>query len=151
IDVAVNGSGLAANTEMMRVIGSVQGTGDAWFVAAASQMTSQTGLPDQMRGQLEGIEWLSAVADIDSSVRTLVRAEARDEISAKNLRDVLNGALAAARMFVGDDPRAAAALGSVQTSGSGLNVELTFEIPSTIFEMIQPAASEAASLQPASP
>jgi hypothetical protein len=148
IDIAARGSSIADNPDMMRLIASVQGTGDAWFVARASEMTGRADLPDPVRSHLDGIQWISAVADIDSSVRTLVRAEARDEQSAKNLRDMLNGALAAARMFAGEDPRTAAALNSIQTSGTGLNIELSFEIPATVLDLVPPAlVHEPASLR----
>ncbi len=138
IDIAAGGAGVEGNAEMMRLIASVQGSGDAWFVAHASEVTGRADIPAPVRSHLEGIEWISAVADIDTSVRTMVRAEARDEQSARNLRDVLNGALAAARMFAGDDPRAAAALNSIQTSGTGLDIELSFEIPATVLDMMPP-------------
>lgn len=138
IDVAATGAGVSNNADMMRVIDSVRGAGDAWLVGRADRMVNQPGLPEQLRGQFGGITWLSVAARIDSSVRGLVRAEARDEQSAEDLRAMLNGALAAARMFAGQDPRAAAALGSVQTSGTGLNIELSFEVPSTVLDMVPP-------------
>ena len=36
------------------------------------------------------------------------------------------------------DQRAAAALNSVQASGTGLNVELSFEVPASLLDMLRP-------------
>lgn len=139
IDVAAGGQDVASNADMMRFISGVQGSGNAWLVGRAAQLTGQPQIPDQFRSQVESIEWLSISADIDRDVRGLIRAEARDEESGQQLRTVLAGALAAAKMFGEQDPRLAAALNAVQTTGSGLNVELSFEVSSGLLDLIKPS------------
>lgn len=140
IDVSVSGNSVTANSDMMRVIGTVQGTGHAWLVGRADRITGEAPVPEQIRSHVEGIEWLSVSASIDRDVHGLIRAEARDDQSAEQLRTILAGALATARMFANQDPRAAAALNSVQTTGSGRNVELSFAVPAELLEMVRPAA-----------
>jgi hypothetical protein len=151
IDVAAGGQDVASNADMMRSISSVQGTGNAWLVGRAAQMTGHTQIPDQLRSQVEGIEWLSISANIDRDVRGLIRAEARDEESGQQLRTVLAGALAAAKMFGEQDVRLATALESVQTTGTGRNIELSFEISSALLDLMKPASEPVPALPAPAP
>jgi hypothetical protein len=136
IDAAAAGNDVGSSAEMMRFISSVQGSGNAWFVGRAARMTSQPQMPDVVRSHAEAIEWLSVSANIGSDVRALVRAETRDDESAQQLRTVVAGAVAAARMFGESDKNLSAALSSVQTSGSGRNVELSFQLPPSMLDMV---------------
>lgn len=140
IDVAAGGQDVASNTEMMRFITGVQGSGNAWLVGRASQMAGQPQIPDQIRSHVESLEWLSISADIDRDVRGLIRAEARDDEGGQQLRTVLAGAIAAAKMFGEQDPRLAAALNSVQATGTGRNVELSFELSSGLLDLFKPSS-----------
>jgi hypothetical protein len=151
IDVAAGGQDVASNRDMMRFISSVQGSGNAWLVGRAAEMTGGSQIPDQIRSQVESIEWLSISANIDSDVRGLIRAEARDEASGQELRTVLAGALAAAKMFGEQDARLATALNSVQTTGTGRNVELSFQVPSGLLDLIKPASAPVPVLPPPVP
>jgi hypothetical protein len=146
IDVAAGGQDVASNADMMRFITGVQGSGNAWLVGRAAQMTGQPQIPDQVRSQVESIEWLSISADIDRDVRGLIRAEARDEESGQQLRTVLSGAIAAAKMFGEQDARLATALNSVQTTGAGRNVELSFELSSGLLDLIKPSGDSVPAL-----
>jgi hypothetical protein len=109
-------------------------------------MTGQPQIPDQVRSQVESILWLSISADIDRDVRGLIRAEARDEESGQQLRTVLSGAIAAAKMLGEQDARLATALNSVQTTGAGRNVELSFELSSGLLDLIKPSGDSVPAL-----
>jgi len=146
IDVAAGGQDVASNSNMMRFISTVQGSGNAWLVGRAGQLTSQPQIPEQVRSQVQDIEWLSVSAAIDRDVRGLVRAEARDDASGQQLRTVLAGAIAAARMFGEQDARLATALNSVQAAGTGRNVELSFELSAGLLDLLQPAGVPEAGL-----
>jgi hypothetical protein len=143
IDVAAGGQDVASNADMMKFISGVQGSGNAWLVGRADQITNQPQLPEPLRNQIAGIEWLSLSADVDRDVRGLIRAEARDDEQAQQLRTVLAGALAAARMFGEQDARLAAALNSVQTTGSGRTVELSFQVSSGLLDLLHQTESGA--------
>ena len=149
IDVAASGASVTGNAEMMRFINTVQGSGNAWMVGHADQVASQPQLPDMIRSQIQGLQWLSISADIDRDVTGIIRGEARDDESAQQLRTMLSGALVAARMFGEQDPRAAAALNAIQTSGTGCNVELSFLLPATLLDLVPSAFSSAPSASPA--
>lgn len=139
IDVAAAGTDVASSADMMRFISTVQGSGNAWFVGRADRMTNQPQLPDVVRDHAEAIEWVSVSADIGRDVRALIRAEARDEQSGQQLRTVVAGALTAAKMFGEHDARFATALNSVQTTGSGRSVEVSFELSSGLLDLLHSA------------
>lgn len=151
IDVAASGADVASNPDMMRFIASVQGTGNAWLVGRADHLTSEARLPEQVRQQIDGIQWLSVSANVSRDVRGLVHAEAVDEQKAEQLRAVLAGALAAAKMFGEQDPRVASALSSVQASGSGRNIDLTFEVSSGLLDVFKPAPTPEVALPTPAP
>jgi hypothetical protein len=149
IDVAASGDGVTGNSEMMRFINTVQGTGNAWMVGRADQVANQPQMPEMVRSQMQGLQWLSVSADIDRDVTGMIRGEARDDQSAQQMRTMLAGALAAARMFGEQDARAAAALNAVQASGTGRNVELSFQLPASLLEFVPSALSPTPSTPPA--
>jgi hypothetical protein len=140
IDVASGGQGVASNADMMRFIKAADESGNAWLVGRAESLVGRPEVPTQLRGPMEGLEWVSVSANIDEDVRGLIRAEARDDERGQELRTVLAGALSAAKMFGDQDARLAGALSSVQTSGSGRNVELSFELSSGLLDLLKAGA-----------
>jgi hypothetical protein len=149
IDVAAGGQGVASNADMMRFISAADDSGNAWLVGRAESLAGRPEVPGQLRGHIEGLEWLSVSANIDQDVRGLIRAEARDDESGQQLRTVLAGAITAAKMFGDQDARLATALSSVQASGSGRNVELSFEVSSGLLDLLKAGAPRAGLPTPA--
>jgi hypothetical protein len=76
------------------------------------------------------------MSHIDGGVSGTLRAEARDDQSAENLRQVVQGFLALGRMQSQADPKIAALLQSLQLTGTGKTVALSFTVPAEIFDMI---------------
>jgi hypothetical protein len=68
----------------------------------------------------------------------MVRVEATDDAAAELLRRQLNGALAFGEMMGRSDVRVAAALQSLQLSGTGQTVQLSFTVPSDLLQMVLP-------------
>lgn len=138
IDAAGAQTGMTANDALMKTVAGVQGSGNAWIVGHTSTLMQHPGLPDQVRDQLSNVEWIALSADIDRGIRAMLRAEARDDKSGADLRAVINGAVAAARMVAGDDARVGNALNSVQAAGSGRTVEVSFTAPAELLDMMHP-------------
>ena len=78
-----------------------------------------------------------------------MRAETRDEESAKNLRDVVNGFLALARLQAGSKPEFQALAQSLQLGGTGKTVELSFSVPGAVFDLIESAGNQRRRKEPA--
>ena len=75
------------------------------------------------------------MSHIDGGVTGTLRAEARDDAAAENLRQVVQGFLALGRLQSQKDPKISALLQSLQLTGTGKTVALSFAIPSEIFDM----------------
>jgi hypothetical protein len=82
------------------------------------------------------VKWFAAAGHVNGGVSGTLRAEARDDAAADNLRDVVRGFLALARMQAQADPRTSGLIDSLQLSGSGKTVALSFSVPAEILEMI---------------
>ncbi len=137
VDTALNHDDVTANHDLMTAVAGVQGTGNAWIVGRLDAMQDQTALPAQVRQELPNIQWFAFSAQIDQDVNGLVRAEARDDQAGEQLRSVVNGALAAARMFGNQHADLTAALNSIQTSGAGRTVEVSFTVTPGMLELIR--------------
>ncbi len=66
-----------------------------------------------------------------------LRADARDEKAAEQLRDVVRGALAAGRLMAGQNKQMDAMLNSLQITGSGKTVGLTFTLPAGLLDVLK--------------
>ena len=65
-----------------------------------------------------------------------MRAETGDEDAAKNLREVVRGFLALARLQAGSKPEFQAFLQSLELGGAGKTVALSFDVPAQLFDLL---------------
>ena len=79
--------------------------------------------------QLPAITWFAASGQIDRGVSATLLAETRDEKAAQDLREVIRGLLALARMQVGQQPDLANFVNSVELTGEGNSVSVAFSLP----------------------
>ena len=134
IDRKTSGQNLTSNADMMNRISAVDSGSNAWAVGRFDAIAAQAKLPDQIAAQIPPVAWFSAAGHINGGVRATLRAEARDDEAAKNLREVLNGFLALARLQTGSNPELQALSQSLVLGGSGKNVEVSFTLPSELFD-----------------
>jgi hypothetical protein len=118
----------------MRLIRGID-DGDAWVVARFDALTGGK-LPAEVANQLPPINWFSARGFIDSGLQGQLRVEARDEMSAQNLQEVVRGFMALGRLQSGQHPEVAEFLNSVQLSGEGKTVSLSFSVPSEMIDAL---------------
>jgi hypothetical protein len=137
IDAAATNSGAGQDSEIFAAVSGVERSGNAWFVARADSLAADSALPAVLKQHLGGVRWIAVGADIDSGVRAVVRAETQDLQAAQDLRAVVNGAIAAARLITSRDARLDAALNSVQTSGNGSTVQVEFTVPAEFLELVK--------------
>lgn len=137
VDASTDRASVVNDAALMRVVSEIETSGNAWFVGRTSALTTNGELPDQVRRHLEGLEWVAASANVSDIVRARVRAEARDEKAAEDLRTVINGAIAAVRLLAGQDARVADAIKSIETTGRGRTVELSFSAPVSMIDMMR--------------
>jgi hypothetical protein len=131
---------IGSNEELMGMIADVEGTSaNLWAVGRMDAIARDPHLPPQIASQIPSVKTFSASSRIDGGLSGVLRAEARDDDAAKNLRDVVQGFLALAKMQAGAKPEFDSLLRSVQLSGTGKTVAISFEVPS---EFIQAMSSK---------
>jgi hypothetical protein len=133
---ASGGRTIRDNQDMANLIGDLEGSSNVWAVGRMDALTSNASLPEPLRQHLPAVKWFSASSHVGAGVSGLLRAEARDEEAAKNLRDVLQGFMAMARLHAGQKPELAPVMQSLTVSGSGNTVALSFEVPPALIDAL---------------
>lgn len=136
IDAQLTAHSITSNEEMMELVSDIERGNNAWAVGRFDAIASEARLPSEIRNRLPAVKTFAVMSHIDGGVAGTLRAEARDDESAENLRQVVQGFLALGRMQAQADPKIAALLSSLQLSGNGKTVALSFAIPSEVFEML---------------
>jgi hypothetical protein len=140
IDAQLSAHSITSNSEMMDLVTDIGRDNNAWAVGRFDVLASQAKLPDQIARQIPSVKWLAVAGHVNGGVSGSLRAEARDDKAAENLRDVVRGFLALARMQAQSDPRTASLVESLHMTGTGKTVMLSFTVPSEILQMIPKAA-----------
>jgi len=136
IDARRENRNVVGNIEMMRLVSELDGA-NAWAVGRFDAIANQSGLPTELAAQMPAITWFSAAGHINGGVSGVLKAEAKDESSATNLRDVLKGVLALAKMQAGNKPGMQQLADSLILSGEGKNVALSFTVPTEVFDVLE--------------
>ena len=133
---AGHGNNVVSNTELMRQINEFDNS-NAWAVGRFDALAQAGHLPAEISSQVPAIQWFSAAGHINGGVSGVIKAEARDEESAKNLHDILNGFLAMAKMQAGSRPEIKTVVDSLQLAGDGKNISLSFSLPSELIDALE--------------
>lgn len=136
IDAEMSAQSITSNNDMMELVSDIEGGNNAWAVGRFDAIAGQAHLPEQIRAQIPAVKTFAVMSHIDGGVTGTLRAEARDDQAAENLRQVVQGFLALGRMQAQSDPKVAAMLQSLQLSGSGKTVALSFSVPAEMFDML---------------
>ena len=147
IDGKEAGSSVRNNGEVMRQVRDIN-DGDAWVVARFDAFTGGT-LPPEVASQLPPISWFSAKGFVDGGVQGQLRAETRDETAAQSLQDVIRGFMALGRLQAGQHPEFTEFLNSVQLSGDGKTVSLSFSVPAEMIDALGALRAERSRRRPA--
>jgi hypothetical protein len=141
------GPNVTSNDDIMNLVKSLD-SGNAWAVGRFDAMRWSVALPAGL-GQLPAITWFSVTGRVNDGISGVVRAEARDEESATNLRDVVRGFLALAKLQAGSKPELQAVVQSLELGGNGKTVALSFSVPGAIFDLIHPTVEKSNEKRPA--
>ena len=134
IDAQLTAHSITSNNEMMELISDIDLGNNAWAVGRFDALASQAKLPPEIASKLPAIKTFAVMTHIDGGITGRLRAETRDDESANNLRQVVQGLLALGRMT--NDPKAIALMNSLQLTGSGKTVALSFSVPSEVLDLI---------------
>lgn len=135
IDTKAAGSGsITSNDEVMGLIRNVD-EGTVWGVARFDALSGSP-LPADMASKLPAINWFSVKGLINGGIEGQISAEAKDDVAAQDLRQVVQGFLALARLQVGQNPEISEFLNSLQVTGQGRTVSLGFHVPSAMIDAL---------------
>jgi hypothetical protein len=95
---------IANNEELMNLVRDME-DGNAWAVGRFDTLTAKANLPAEVATRLPQITWFAASGHVNGGFTGRLRAEARDEEAANNLREVVRGFMALARMQAGTNPQ----------------------------------------------
>jgi hypothetical protein len=137
------GENVLANKELMDLIKDIDDS-NAWAVGRFDELVSQAKLPTGVASQIPAVKLFSASGHINGGISGLIRAETRDEQAGQNLRDVVQGFLALAKMQTSSQPELQAVANSLQLSGTGKTVALSFQLPSSLIDDLAAAKRKAA-------
>ena len=135
IDTKASGNDVTDNAEVMRLVKDID-DGNAWAVARFDALTGGRNLPPEIAQQLPPISWFAASGFVNGGVRGVVHAEARDEVAANDLRDVVRGFVALGRMQLSQRPEFADLMNSFELGGQGNTVSLGFAVPPEMIDAL---------------
>lgn len=133
---------VTGNEELMNLVRSLD-DGNAWAVGRFDALGSHTRLPDVVSSQIPAITWVSVSGHVNGGIRGLIRAEARDDEAANNLRDIVRGFLALAKLQSGSRPELQMMMQSLEMTGTGKTVGLSFAVPAEVFDIVGAVANKA--------
>jgi hypothetical protein len=135
IDTKDAGTDVTDNADLMRHVRDID-SGNAWAVARFDAIAGGQQLPADLANQLPPISWFSAGGYVNGGIRGVVRVEARDETAANDLRDVIRGFVALARMQTSQRAELAELMNSLELAGEGTTVSLGFSLPPEVIDAL---------------
>ncbi len=136
IDAKRSGRSVLSNTELMRLVGDLNAS-NAWVVGRFDAMAGKAGLPGELQLKVPALSWFSAAGHLNGGITGTFKAEAKDDEAAANLRDMLRGVVAMAKLQAGDKPGMKAMVDSLQLGGEGKTVAVGFSVPAEMFDTLE--------------
>jgi len=122
----------------MRLVGDMGGE-SLWAVGRFDALTTQATLPAEVAERIPPLTWFSAAGKVNGGLQAVVKAEAKDEQAAANLRDIVRGFVALAKMQAGSKPSIQKMLPDVQLSGDGKEVAISFAVTNEMLDALEAA------------
>jgi hypothetical protein len=120
------------------------GAGNAWAIGRLDALQADRRLPAQIASQLPAVTWFAVSGRIDDAISGTMRADTRDEEAANNLRDVVRGFVALAKLQAANRPELQTVVQSLELGGTGNSVVLSFAIPGAVFDRLGAAREHTA-------
>ena len=136
IDAQLSSHSITSNSEMMDLVGEIGNSSNAWAVGRFDMIAQQAKLPAEVAQRMPPIKWFAASGHVNGGISGTLRAEANDDESAELLRRQVSGALAFGEMLAKSDPKIGALINSLQLSGTGKTVAISFTVPAELLAMI---------------
>jgi hypothetical protein len=141
------GDGTASITsdgEFVRMLESVDQNSTVWAIGRPQVLGASVGADPgvQVLGQqMPEVKWFAASGHLNGGLTATIRAEGKDDEAGKNMRDVVQGALALARLQLESKPEFKPLLNTVSVEGTGSGVAVHMTLPAEMLDVIVKQAS----------
>jgi hypothetical protein len=135
IDTGASGANITSNAELMQLVGEME-HGSMWAVGRFDSLTSTAKLPAEVAGKIPPITWFAASGRVNGGMQAMVKAETQTEDAANNLRDIIRGFAALAKMQAGNRPEMQAMWPQVELGGTGKTVSVSFAVSSELLDAV---------------
>ena len=142
IDLEGGGENVTTNEQLMNQVRTLD-SGNAWAVGRFDALSANAKLPPALTS-LPPITWFSATGQVHDGLSAVIRAETSSDEAAKNLREIVQGFIALAKLQGGSKPELQAFVQSLDLGGSGKTVAMSFSVPGQVFDLIAPGPLPAA-------
>ena len=136
IDAKRGGRSVLSNTDLMRLVTDLDSS-NAWAVGRFDAIAGKAGLPGELQSKMPTLSWFSMAGHLNGGITGTFKAEAKDAEAATNLRDMLRGVMAMAKLQAGDKPGMKAMVDSLQLGGEGTTVAVAFSVPAEMFDALE--------------
>ena len=148
IDARRSGRNILSNTEMMRLVNDLDAS-NAWAVGRFDALANQADLPGGLHDKIPSLSWFSAAGHLNGGVSGTIKAEAKDDEAAANLRDMLRGVVAMVKLQTSDKPAFKTLADSLQLGGEGKTVAVAFAVPAEVFDALEALKEQSGTRRPA--
>lgn len=125
---------ILSDGEFVRMLDNVASGSTVWAIGRSSVLADVQS--NEIASQLPGVKWVAASGHVNGGLSATLRAETFDAEAGKNLRDIVQGALAVARLHVNANPELKPLLQGLQVEGTGTSVAVTVAMPSELLDVI---------------
>ena len=146
IDLVGGGNDVTSNDRLMTLLSMVDPGSHAWAVGELDQPDAGAWMPGGLDTRALRVTAFSAAGRLNGGIRLSLSAETPDETASQNLRDILQGFIALARMQTDAQPEIARILDSVQLRAAPGDhfVSLSMTLPAATAEWLWDRALEGA-------
>ena len=129
---------ITSDPEFLRMLESVDQNSTVWAIGRpkAFGLNPAGEVGAQVLQQMPEVKWFAASGYLNGGLQATLRAEGKDEEAGKNMREVVQGVLALARLQIDSKPEFKPLLNTVQVEGTGNGVALHVTLPSEMLDVL---------------
>ena len=150
IDRAEGSSSVLTNQDTMKLVGEMNDA-SMWAVGTFDALRAEAKLPTEVSERIPAITWFSASGHVNGGMQATVKAETKDEAAANNLRDIIRGFTALAKMQAGSSPGIQKMLPDIQLGGDGKVVAVSFAVTTEMLDAMVAAKGAAGAIKKSLP
>ncbi|MBA2355788.1 MAG: hypothetical protein H0V80_14115 [Acidobacteria bacterium] len=122
--------------EFVRMLENIDQNSTVWAIGRPGALGAHGDLPAQVMARIPEVRWFAASGHLNGGLRAMLRAEGKDAEAGQNLREVVQGVLALARLQMEGQPELKPLLQTLQVEGTGSGVTLQMTLPAEMLDVL---------------